>query len=102
MLTSTVSNRSIQELEHHSPRYGQLCDLRERTELILQTEVDFIPNASFVQCDHESEDSILLASAPFGDSDELVEYPGELPAHLARLCEARLLTAEENGICFER
>jgi RNA polymerase primary sigma factor len=100
MLTSTVSNGSIRELEHHSPRYGQLCDLRERTELILQTEVDFIPNASFVQCDHESEDSILLASAPFGDSDELVEYPGELPAHLARLCEARLLTAEEERDLF--
>jgi RNA polymerase sigma factor (sigma-70 family) len=99
MLTSTASDGLIQETEH-LPRSGHFCDIRDRTEAILRTEVDFIPNASFIQCDYEVEDSILIASTQFGGRDKAAEYPGELPAHLARLCEARLLAAEEERDLF--
>ena len=100
MLTATASGGQIQETEYLSPRSRHYCDIRERAEAILRTEVDFITNASFARCDHEAEDSILMSSTRFDGSDEAAAYPGELPAHLARLCEARVLSAEEERALF--
>ena len=57
-------------------------------------------NGSFVRCDHEAEDSILTSPAQFDGSHEAAAYPGDLPAHLARLCEARVLAAEEERALF--
>ena len=100
MLCSTAPDRPTQESEHLSPSCGHYCDIRERAEAILRTEVDFIMNASFVRCDHEAEDSIVTSSTPFDGSQEAAAYPGGLPAHLARLCEARVLTAKEERALF--
>lgn len=100
MLTLTVPDGQTQETEHFSPGSGRYDDLRERTEAILRTEVDFIPNAAFVRCDHEAEDAALTSLTRFEGLEEPAAYPGELPAHLARLCEARVLGAEEEQALF--
>jgi RNA polymerase primary sigma factor len=100
MPTSTPSVRFIQESEQLLPRPALSSDLRERAEEILRCEVDFIPNAAFVRCDHQAEDLALTSSSQIDGFDEAAEYPGDLPAHLARLCEARLLAAEEERDLF--
>ena len=101
MLTSTAPDGLIQETEHLSPRSGHYCDIRERAEAILRTEVDFITNASFVRCDHEAEDSILTSSSQFDGSDEAAAYPGRLPAHLRDCAKPACLPPRKNEICFE-
>ncbi len=100
MLTSTTSNGRSPETEHLPPRSAHYCDIRERTEALLRNEVDFIPNASFLRCDHQAGDSDVTSSKQFDGSDVQPEYPRELPPHLARLCEGRLLSAEEERELF--
>jgi RNA polymerase primary sigma factor len=99
MLTSTAPDGLDQEAQHLSPCSGDECDIRTRAEAILRNEVDFIPNASFVQCDHEAEDLTLVSLTQL-HNPAAGKYPNELPAHLARLCEARLLAADEERELF--
>ena len=65
MLALTACDNQIQETERLLSRSEHNSGVRERTEALLQNEVDFIPNASFVRCDHEAEDSILISSTQF-------------------------------------
>lgn len=72
--------------------------LRERAERLVQTEIDFIGNKSFCGVDRELEpgrfDSVL---------EEPVSLPPKnLPGHLARLCEAPVLSPEEERDLFRR
>lgn len=78
--------------------------MRRRADELLQTEIDFIANPAFRQPDAEAE--ILDHSAAQSQLDEpassATSPPRDLPAHLARLCERPLLTAEEERILFRR
>jgi RNA polymerase primary sigma factor len=100
MLALTASEERNQETGQLAHRVGDFRDVRERTEALLRTEVDFIPNASFARCDPEADEAILASPEQFDRSEEADDYPHDLPAHLARLCEARLLSAEEERDLF--
>jgi RNA polymerase sigma factor (sigma-70 family) len=73
-------------------------DIRDRTEVLLQQEADFIPNASFVASEAVADDAMLRTASQCERSD--AECPRDLPPHLARLCESDLLTAEEERELF--
>ena len=71
--------------------------VRRRILELLRTEVDFIPNAEFRTCvegDHEIVDAALRRA------EETAKAPADLPAHLRRMCEADLLTHEEESALF--
>lgn len=76
--------------------------LERRTRELLQTEIDFISNPKFHG--REAEHEILHGSFS-NDSDETpdlmpTKHSQNLPSHLARLCEADVLSAEEEQALF--
>ena len=75
-------------------------DLRKRTCELLSREISFIPNRDFLQ-ENAPDDSnaFRIRSA---NSRTNASTPQGLPAHLARLCETELLTAEEERDLFRR
>lgn len=70
--------------------------IRRRTLELLRTEIDFIPNGSFSHSDEFSE-SIVEATM---EERSGAKAPAELPAHLRRMCEAELLTHEQEVALF--
>jgi RNA polymerase primary sigma factor len=69
---------------------------------LLQRENDFIGNPEFSR--RNAAKKILWSSdgcVPL-DAESFSTLPKELPAHLARLCEAQVLTAEEERELFRR
>jgi RNA polymerase primary sigma factor len=83
-------------------RTGEVSEsLRRRTHKLLQTEIDFIPNRSFLTADADAkipaEDQ---ATCPEASRDS--RLPRDLPVHLARLCQSKLLSAEEETRLFRR
>ncbi len=73
---------------------------RERAIRLLRTEIEFISNKGFGAVDRAFERAVLeqrykvaVAEAPL---------PRNLPGHLARLCEARVLTLEQEQDLFRR
>lgn len=77
--------------------------LRNRLDQLKSVEIDYIPSEQFAE-PHASE---LLAEA--SELNELLvraesasTAPAELPAHLRRLCEAELLTADEESLLFRQ
>lgn len=77
---------------------NQSDDLRSRAKQLLNSEIEFIDNPSFRETAAEEEildwttfDSLTIQSNPTAR---------ELPTHLARLCDAPLLTAEEERQLF--
>jgi RNA polymerase primary sigma factor len=80
-----------------------MSDLHEKARYFAQLEVDFIPNIEFRE--EWAEERILRdedANSRVGETGETPELPKDLPAHLARLCEAELLTASEERDLFRR
>jgi RNA polymerase primary sigma factor len=75
---------------------------KQRALRLVRTEIDFIPNSAF-RCRNAAE-SILGASpsreTDRRDSSSFRRLPKDLPAHLARLCEAKLLSADEERDLF--
>ena len=69
---------------------------RHRTLELLRTEIDFIPNSSFRHGDEFSESIVETSMEELGS----VKAPAELPAHLRRMCEAELLTHEQEAALF--
>lgn len=69
---------------------------RHRTLELLRTEIDFIPNSNFRHGDEFSE-SIVETTLEDRSS---AKAPAELPAHLRRMCEAELLTHEQEAALF--
>lgn len=69
---------------------------RRRTLELLRTEIDFIPNSNFRQGDEFSESIVETTIEELGS----VKAPAELPAHLRRMCEAELLTHEQEAALF--
>lgn len=75
-----------------------MATLAKRTLALKAKEIDFIPNASFQLLELEQITPSLwdvLESTP--DS-----VPNEMPAHLRRLCEAALLSAEHETVLFRQ
>ncbi|MCO6456681.1 MAG: sigma-70 family RNA polymerase sigma factor [Pirellulaceae bacterium] len=74
--------------------------LRERVLRLLRQEIDFLPHGSFREPDAERE--ILGHEASAGECEPAHDSPRDMPAHLARLCDAELLTAAEEVDLFRR
>jgi RNA polymerase primary sigma factor len=76
---------------------------RTRAKALLGREIEFIANAEFRQ--RNAEKKILTSAdkpSASGRQGKKSTLPKDLPAHLARLCEARLLTADEERDLFRR
>jgi len=76
---------------------------RVRTRKLLDREIDFISNDDFRRPDARRK--ILGRESVGGESSITApqgKLPKDLPAHLARLCESKLLTAEEERDLFRR
>ena len=72
---------------------------QQRVGKLLQTEIDFIPNDAFRRRSAAREilgDDNTTSPARAQSKD----FPRDLPAHLARLCEAQLLSADEERSLF--
>lgn len=80
------------------------ADLKQRARNVLAQEIDFIPNAEFAA---EGAQHRILRSPPASRCQEPAcgvkkKPPRDLPAHLAALCEAELLTADQERDFFRR
>lgn len=73
--------------------------LCKRVRQLQKARIEFIPNPAFEEPGMEERTSLGEAeyAAPWN-----TKPPAKLPGHLARLCEARLLTAEEEASLFRR
>jgi RNA polymerase primary sigma factor len=77
--------------------------LKSRARKLVETEIDFIANHEF--CTRGAEKKILQRQNPEDSprrKSSKSSVPKDLPAHLARLCEAKLLTADEERDLFRR
>jgi RNA polymerase primary sigma factor len=72
--------------------------LRNRVRQMLTHEIDFIPNAEFQTSAAATE--ILGAGKALCGEVPVADAPRDFPAHLARLCETKLLTADEERELF--
>lgn len=77
---------------------------RSRARALVATEIDFIGNRCFQRRD---ADRLILGEGPWApdaspSSGQLLSLPKGMPAYLARLCEAELLTAEQERDLFRR
>jgi RNA polymerase primary sigma factor len=75
-----------------------------RTKRVLATEIDLIGNEGF---DDPSAEKEIMGTTLLGSGLQEVAKVrsarvADLPSHLARLCETRLLTPEEERILFRR
>ncbi|MDX1946506.1 MAG: sigma-70 family RNA polymerase sigma factor [Pirellulaceae bacterium] len=76
-------------------------DCRKLASEFVRTEIEYVYNAEFR--DSERAEDILSAESFAGDFAESTWKAGrDLPAHLVRLCEARLLRPEEERNLFRR
>lgn len=76
--------------------------LAKMAKRLLTTELEFIGNPVFASEDAAArifEDGCLIPGELEGAAKGKVP---DLPSHLARLCEAKLLTAEEEKLVFQR
>lgn len=73
----------------------------ERASRLLQAEIDYISNSSFLADDAESAIPAEEEVNPISPNNE-GRLSRELPSHLGRLCESRLLSAEEEARLFRR
>ncbi len=106
-LPSTFQCKSLEDSFVHycqlvAPEIKSIEDLAVAVKTHLSQEIDFMGNADFSEASIESvlfADERLLPIA----SEELrrVKTP-DLPAHLARLCETKLLTPAEEVETFRR
>ena len=76
--------------------------LTRSAQRLLQQEIDFIDNPDFRKASLERE---VMREAEENAAVEGIDSStklGELPSHLARLCDADLLTAEEEQVLFRQ
>lgn len=84
------------------PKLDTPESLLRTAKTLLTTELEFIANAGFAApgaAERIFEDGNLIPSDRRGN--DRTKTP-DLPPHLARLCEAKLLTADEEKLVFER
>ncbi len=73
---------------------------RRRLLSLLRRELSFIISPSFKRIDHELEREVLEGNVVAEEVAAAV--PKNLPGHLARLCEAKMLSADEERELFRR
>lgn len=77
--------------------------LKQRTRDVLSTEVSFIPNPAFREMDTDGFWRKELARVqPRASSSRPSQARFQMPSHLERLCDAPLLTADEERDLFRR
>lgn len=84
------------------PKLDTQESLSRTSKALLTTELEFIANAGFAAAgaaERIFEDGDLIPGERHGN--DRTKTP-DLPPHLARLCEAKLLTADEEKLVFER
>ncbi|MHB8862911.1 MAG: sigma-70 family RNA polymerase sigma factor [Pirellulaceae bacterium] len=74
--------------------------LREQVTRLLRTEIEFISNKSFGAIDQVLEQEVLEQRFDLGLTES--RLPQNLPGHLARLCEASVLTPEQEQDLFRK
>ena len=74
--------------------------LRNCTEALLRTEIDFIPNPEFAAEEQRAND--LVENTLRNDAITTGAAPADLPPHLRRMCEAELLTHEQESTLFRQ
>lgn len=108
-MTASATTRPKNSTRNRSPRHPVASRKKsqpsavdvQRLQGLLEAEIDFIPNESFqspmaeIEIGREDE---LLSESMSPNAKELRNLPG----HLARLCEAPLLTADEEMRLFRR
>ena len=100
MLTSIASEGRTEQMQQVLPLRHEVEEIRERIEVLLRNEVQYIPNEAFVGCDPEDDKAVQRVANEIDRSGAATEYPRDLPAHLARLCESDVLTAEQERELF--
>jgi len=94
----------IQAMNRRRPVHPSKCPDRQavcgRIAKLLRTEIEFIVNESFQTIDAQLEREALEGEVIHEPTPSAV--PRNLPGHLARLCEARVLTAEQERELFRR
>lgn len=83
---------------NRKPSKTQNADqLKAHVNRLLRTEISFIPSPDFQAEGWQESPIVEAALAANGD---VVEGQGDLPAHLQRLCETQLLTADQEQELF--
>ena len=80
-------------------QHAELGSLESRAEQLLAMEIEFIDNSIFRN--QKSREAILQSPALLCQDTDAAETAGELPAHLARLCDTSLLTADQERELFK-
>ncbi len=104
--TACLSSGRGRTSPSHPASHSRTATNRERGRAreLVGTEIDFITNRAF-QAPHA--DHHILGDGPWAPdrsplAGQLQSLPKGMPAYLARLCEADLLTAEEERDLFRR
>ena len=107
-LPRTFRRKSLEEAFIHfiqlsSPEQRSVREIESAAKKIRTEKIEFLANTSF---DDSSSESEILGDVFLGTSSEEVVPKSSktpvLPAHLARLCEAKLLTPKEEKSVFYR
>lgn len=107
-VTKTFRRKALEEAFAHfmqlsSPEARSQCEMELACKKIFDQKIEFIGSASFSEPSSESK---ILGDCFLGTGFEVAETklskPPVLPAHLARLCESKLLTPEEEKSVFNR
>lgn len=92
---ATISNIS-KPTKRRQPATDRL--VRDRIIRLLRTEIEFISNKTFGTTDYALEQQVLAGH--FVVAGTVSSVPRSLPAHLARLCESEMLTADQEQKLF--
>ncbi len=96
MVTAAVPQGVWRE-QSERPREEQAARLRQRARELLSTEIEFVDHPDFRTCPAPFPVEVTVKSGlDRADRQKL----GDLPAHLARLCESTLLTADQERELF--
>lgn len=98
----TVSPRKPRREPHCVSAPHVQDELRVRTRKLLDHEIDFISNADFGRPDARRKILGRGTAADSASASPAGPMPKDLPAHLARLCESKLLSADEERELFRR
>jgi RNA polymerase primary sigma factor len=93
--TGTSKRRSVRSTNLSKE---QLDVLRQRVREMLNHEIDFIPSQDFRTVTAAEE--ILNGKVDPAPHSSVASAPRDFPAHLARLCETQLLTADQERELF--
>ncbi len=93
--TGTTKRRSVRNTRLTKE---QRDDLSQRVRQMLNHEIDFIPSQEFRSASAAKE--ILDGKVDSAQNRSIADAPRDFPAHLARLCETQLLSADEERELF--